>query len=158
MTLGDWLDKWDMTGLKFSAYFLGLELKFNDGDRKAAWEMYIELLTRVTTQYLTPNQGDEAAALASVHKLFPITRGIIKHYGKSCLEFTRIAIVVLNQVIRPFTTKWHGKLVHGSINDPEERRIFREELRSLQNILRNYTRMLGRLAGVEEDLTDIEDV
>ncbi|MCA8993703.1 MAG: hypothetical protein KDA88_17065 [Planctomycetaceae bacterium] len=43
----EWLEKWSMTGLKISTGFLEMEWQPKDADRDAAWEMYIELLTRI---------------------------------------------------------------------------------------------------------------
>lgn len=68
---------------------------------------------------------------------------------------TAIAIVVLNQVIRPFTAKWHRKCLENAFEQESERAVFREELASLQVELRKYSRMLADIAEVE-DLTDLE--
>lgn len=154
MKWSDWLENWGMTSLRVKAGFLDMEFKPQDPDRDAAWEMYIELLTRVTTQALPQGHGDEATALTSVFKLFDITRGIIRK--RHCVEFTKIAIVVLNQKIRPFTAKWHKRSLAGNFNDAAACAEFREELAALQVVLQKYTRMLGDMAGMEEDLTDLE--
>lgn len=150
-----WLENWDMTSLKISAGFLDMEWKPQDEDKAAAWALYIELLTRITTQELPDEDGDEKAALASVYALFPLTRDIIKTNGRHCIEFTKIAIVVLNQIVRPFTAKWHRKSLAGAFDNPAESRQFRRELTVLQGKLRQYTKMLADMAGVE-DLTALE--
>jgi len=77
-------------------------------------------------------------------------------HGRHCINFTRIAVVILNQKVRPFTAKWHGRVSAGTLSDAD-RLAFRQELRELQEDLRNYTRLLADLAAVE-DLTDLEDV
>ncbi len=151
----DWLEDWKMSNLKIKTAFLEMEWKPQDDDKNAAWDMYIELLTRVTAQYLYSEYGDEATALESIHKLFNITREIIKKYGRRCEEFSKIAIVVLNQIIRPFTAKWHKLSMEGAFDDKTECILFRNELNELQIKLRIYTQMLANMAGVE-DLTDIE--
>ena len=156
MKWSKWLENWDMTGLRINAGFLNMEWQPNDADKNAAWDMYIELLTRITTQRLPEEYGDEKTALDSVYKLFPLTREIIKKYGRDCIEFTKIAIVVLNQIIRPFTAKWHKKSLAGVFDDPEQCKKFRTELEKLQVKLRNYTKMLADMAGVE-DLTALEE-
>jgi len=152
-----WLEKWDMTSLKISLPFMEMEWNPQDEDKTAAWEMYIELLTRITTQPLNSIDGDEKTALASVHSLFGTTREIIKRNGRHCIEFTKLAVVVLNQIIRPFSAKWHKKLLDNAFEIPEECKQFRSELNDLQKILNIYTQMLGQMAGVEEDLTKLED-
>jgi hypothetical protein len=155
MKWSKWLDNWDMTSLKISAGFLDMEWKPQDEDKAAAWSLYIELLTRITTQPLAEEDGDEKTALSSVHALFGLTREVIKANGRHCIEFTKLAIIVLNQVIRPFTARWHRKSLAGAFDNPEECRQFRAELATLQTKLRNYTRMLAEMAGVE-DLTALE--
>ncbi len=155
MKWSKWLDNWDMTSLKISAGFLDMEWKPQDEDKAAAWALYIELLTRITTQPLPDEDGDEKAALASVYALFPLTRDIIKTNGRHCFEFTKLAIVVLNQVVRPFTAKWHKQALAGAFDNSVDCLAFRGELIVLQGKLRNYTKMLADMAGVE-DLTALE--
>ncbi len=152
----DWLKKWQMTKLQLNSPFLNIELKFADADRSAAWEMYIELLTRITTQTLDTQHGDEKTALDSIYSLFPTTRTIIKQHGRNSLQFTKLAIVVLNQVIRPFTARWHKRSLDKAFDNPAHCDEFRRELAELQADLRRYTGMLGEMAGVEEDLILLE--
>ena len=115
---------------------------------------YVELITRITTQPLAQNEGDEATALESVYSIFGITREILKNKGKKAENFTKIAIIVLNQVIRPFTAKWHRKKLEGAFENSTECSIFRNELSDLQTKLTRYTKLLAELAMVE-DLTEI---
>lgn len=152
-----WLENWDMTGLKIKASFLEMEWNPQTADKDAAWELYIELLTRITTQNLMDSDGDEKAALSSIYKIFELTREIIKKYKRDCMEFTKIAIVVLNQVIRPFAARWHKQSLKGF--NEENKVEFRKELKDMQEVLKRYTQMLGQMAGVEEinDLTSLEE-
>jgi len=156
MKWSKWLEQWDMTSLKIKTPFLDMEWKPQDEDKAAAWELYIELLTRITTQQLQVEHGDEQTALTSIHSIFGITRDVMKNNGRHCIEFTKIAVVVLNQVVRPFTGKWHGLSVKGAFDDPEKCSEFRMELEQLQTVLRIYTQMLAEMADVE-DLTDLEN-
>lgn len=155
MKWSKWLENWDMTSLKISTPFLEMEWKPQDEDKAAAWELYIELLTRIATQPLDAEHGDEKTALDSVFSLFSITRQVLKNNTRNCTEFTKIAIVVLNQVVRPFTAKWHRLSLQGAFNDAELCISFRSELVALQVTLRKYTKMLANMAGVE-DLTSLE--
>ena len=156
MQLKKLLEKWDLTSLKIKAPFLEMEWQPNDEDKTAAWELYIELITRAATQRMAPDEGDEAAALKSIYELFPLTRDTIKRNGRYCINFTRIAVVVLNQKVLPFTSKWHPRTIAGALGEADKQ-AFRAELRDLQTDLRNYTRLLADLADVE-DLTDLEAV
>ncbi|MBM3883266.1 MAG: hypothetical protein FJ387_26735 [Verrucomicrobia bacterium] len=151
-----WLENWDMTSLKINLKFLEMEWQPKEPDKAAAWELYMEMLTRIATQHLSPEHGDEKAALDSIHELFPLTREIIKRHGRDCVEFTKIAIVVLNQTVRPFTAKWHRESLKGAFAKKEKSAEFRRELTRLQAALRRYTRMLADMAGVE-DLTQIDE-
>jgi hypothetical protein len=151
-----WLENWDMTSLKIKTPFLEMEWSPSDADRSAAWELYIELLTRITTQFLDDTHGTEKAALDSIYSIFPITRNVINKNGRECIAFTKIAIVVLNQIIRPFTAKWHRIASDEGFNQSEKCQEFRSELKHLQIKLRKYTQMLADMAGVE-DLTELED-
>jgi hypothetical protein len=61
-------------------------------------------------------------------------------------------VVVLNQVVRPFTEKWHRLSMASAFTEPAQRASFRIELSALQRDLRNYSRALADIAQVE-DLT-----
>ena len=158
MKWSQWLEQWGLSKLKINAGFLQMELKPQDHDRDAAWEMYIELLTRITTQPLPTESGDEQTALDSVYSLFDTTRNIIKRHSRHAKEFSKIAIVVLNQIVRPFTAKWHKESLSGGFKDQQTCQRFREELSELQKDLRKYTALLGDLAGFEEDLILLEQI
>ncbi len=150
MKLRKWFEDWHLTKVSIKAGIANLEWAPADADKAAAWDMYIELLTRVTTQPLSDDDGVEQTALESVHKLFPLTREILKTHGRDCEGFARVAITILNQVIRPFTASWHSRAQ--GFGSPEVRSRFRRELAELQDDLRNYSGMLAEIAGVE-DLT-----
>lgn len=151
----DFLAKWGLSSLKIKAGFVEGEFAPNDPDREAAWELYVELLTRVTTQSLPPEVGDEKAALDSVYALFPLTREILRRRGSGCGEFAKLAIPILNQIIRPFTAKWHRLSLEGAFKDRARRQEFRDHLAALQPFLNAYTHALADMAGVE-DLTGLE--
>ncbi len=152
----DFLEKWGLSSLKINLGFLEGEFAPRDPDRAAAWELYVELLTRITTQYLAPEDGDEKAALDSVYAIFPLTREILRRHGSGCGEFAKLAIPVLNQIIRPFTAKWHRLSLAGAFQDAGRCREFRAELAALQPRLGDYTRALAAMAEVE-DLTALEE-
>ena len=139
-----------------SVGFMNVKVRITDVGRKAAWELYVEMLTRIVTQPLPSEDGDDKTALDSVHSLFPTTREILRRYGPGAVEFSKIAIPVLNQQVRPFTAKWHRLALQGAFDDNTRRNEFRGELRELQTKLRNYNRLLAKVAGVE-DMTDLEN-
>lgn len=155
------LDQWGLTGLKINRGVLDAEFRPGDQDKDAAWALYVELLTRITTQPLPQEHGDEKSALESVAQLFPLTREILRTTGgRHAREFAKIAIVVLNQKVRPFTAKWHKLALGGAFDGLARCKEFRDELAELQDVLLRYTRLLGSMAGLEanDDLTRIEAV
>ena len=153
----DFLERWGLSSLKINLGFLEGEFKPSDPDRAAAWELYVELLTRVTTQSLAPEDGDEKTALDSVYAVFPLTREILRRQGSGSGEFAKLAIPVLNQIIRPFTAKWHRHSLAGAFKETNRCGEFRDELAALQPKLQQYTRALAAMAEVE-DLTTLEEV
>ena len=157
MRMKDLFEKWGLTGLKVKTPIMEMDWELSDPDKNAAWDLYVELLTRITTQRLPEEHGTEKAALESVHKIFGLTRTTLKEHGRKAENFTRLAIIVLNQVIRPFTTKWHRLSGEGAFEEEAKRTEFRDDLSQLQDKLEAYTRMLSELADVE-DMTEMEDV
>ena len=155
MKLDEWFGKFHLDKIKINLAVLNLEITLEEADKDAAWELYVEMLTRIVTQPLPCDMGNDQAALDSVYALFPITRTILRERGRSTVKFSMLAIPVLNQVVRPFTTKWHRESLAGAFNDEAKCGEFRRELAALQNELRNYNRLLAGVAGVE-DLTDLE--
>ena len=154
MKFNELFNRWGLTSIKLNVAFAELEFSPTNDDRSASWDMYVELITRITTQPLEAGTGDEATALKSVHSMFDITRSILKEKGKDAPAFTKIAVIVLNQVIRPFTAKWHKKQIEGAFQHPDECVTFRNELSQLQEQLVRYSKLLAELAMVE-DLTVI---
>jgi len=155
MKYKDLFAKWGLTSIKLNLSFAEIEFGKNDSDKVAAWEMYVELITRITTQKLCDDTGDEITALESVYRIFAITRDILKIHGRECKGFTKIAVIVLNQIIRPFTAKWHKSSIDGTLDTTEGKNRFRQELNCLQIELRKYSGLLAEIAEVE-DLTTIE--
>ena len=155
MQLKAFFNQFQLETIKLGPAGAAVELTFNQADRKAAWELYIEMLTRIATQPLPTETGDEKTALESVYRLFGITREILKRHGPGTIEFSKVAIPVLNQVVRPFTAKWHKKSLDGALDKKSQRAAFRSELQMLQRELRKYNALLAHVAGVE-DLTDLE--
>ena len=135
---------------------LNTEVKTTDSNRKAAWDLYVEMETRVTTQPLAPEHGDEKTALDSVYSLFQTTREILHAQGPDCVVFAKIALVILNDEVRPFTAEWHRKSLAGAFDDPEACVKFREAHESLRVVLCAYAQTLAVMAGIE-DITSLSE-
>ena len=155
MQLGSLLSNFQLEKVRLGPAWANVEISFDQSDQDAAWELYVEMLLRVVTQPLPSEGGDESTALDSIYALFPVTREILRRRGRSAISFSKVAIPVMNQVVRPFTTKWHPQSLAGALGHAEKRAEFRQDLEALQGDLRNYNRLLAQIAGVE-DLTDLE--
>jgi hypothetical protein len=134
-------------------------------ERRAAWSLYVELATRIAVQPLEANEGLAREALNSLYSLFGTTREILKEagpgVGASKHSVGGIAIMVLNNGLRPFLAKWHPllqawetkRLTDISMKQHEqdwtEEPKFREELAKLRNNLEQYANALASIAGVE---------
>ena len=155
MNLESLFEQFHLKNVHLGPRWAKAELDFKDEDRDAAWELYVEMLTRIVTQPLPASAGDERTALESIYSLFPTTREILRRRGKGTVQFSKVAIPILNQVVRPFTAKWHRESLSNAFGHAEKRKEFRKQLELLQEDLRNYNRLLAEIAGVE-DLTDLE--
>jgi len=144
----------------------GAEWEADVTERKAAWSLYVELVTRITIQSLEADQGLLGEALNSLHSMFPITRQILREAGPdvgiSAKSVGGIAIAVLNKGLRPFLSKWHPLLQTWESQKPptispkeheknwSEEPQMRQELVLLGKELEQYALALAEIAGVEE--------
>ncbi|MGD1910980.1 MAG: hypothetical protein ACFB2X_09040 [Rivularia sp. (in: cyanobacteria)] len=144
----------------------GTEWEPDDTEKRAAWSLFIELVTRVSIQPLEPekDQGLLREALASLHSLFATTREILREAGPDIGASHRsvggIAITVLNQGLRPFLSKWHPSLQSWEAQRPltispqEHERNWkyeaqlRTEMELLRRNLEEYAVALSVIAGV----------
>jgi len=140
----------------------------DETEQRAAWEMYVELVTRVSLVELQPGEGLLHEALASLYTLFDSTRKILREYGPAVarpkgegeFSFGYLAIAIINYVIRPLLTKWHPKLLHYQSMQTgtsasvlyeqqwEDSDQLRQELNNAHGILRQYADLLARIAEV----------
>lgn len=143
----DLLANWGLAKLQLKAGFVEAEFVVQDGDRNAAWELYVELATRISTQPLPPEHGVEKAALDSLHTLFATTRDILKRSGPGASRFAPVAIAVLNDVLRPFLTRWHADFAGDAPPDAEKLALFRVQLEELRQHMLAYVGLLETIAG-----------
>lgn len=146
----DFLTRWDLGSLKIKSPILDAEFSPNDAARQAAWTLYVELLTRIAVQPLGSEEGDEAAALKSLHSLFETTRQVLKVAGPDAAKFAAVAVTFLNQVVRPFTAKWHPQAIRGVLDTADGKSEFRKDLALIRKLIVGYVGLVGDLAGVED--------
>lgn len=135
-------------------------------ERRAAWSLYVELVTRIAVQSLEVDQGLLREALNSLYSLFGTTREILKEagpdVGASRESVGGIAIAVLNKGLRPFLSKWHPLLQAWEAKSPadlspkeheqnwSEEPKLQDELAKLRKDLEQYANALAKIARVEQ--------
>ncbi len=163
--------------LKLGPISLGGTWEPDESEVEAAWEMYIELATRISTQALREDEGILREALGSLHDLFPITREILRRQGPTVARkkgngehsFAELAVYVLNYAIRPVLATWHPLLEDHDASRPEGRSIVEHEaawergpelrmtLEELRVGLLEYANLLASVASVEPLIALDED-
>jgi len=144
-----------------------------DSDQQAAaWEIYVELVTRIAVVELGAEQGLLREALGSLHSLFGTIRSILRHHGPSVAragafeasEVSVVAMAILNDVLRPLLSDWHPRLLDhesrcpaGTSATAHERAWtrngeMREALAMARARLADYARVLAVAAAVPHPL------
>ena len=151
MFLKDILGKigFKLDGFTICTPFFEMVISQNDDNKTSSWQLYVELTTRVATQPLLDDRGDEKSALESIYKLFNVTREIIKQYGRKAETFSMLSLCLLNMILRPFLSKWHRIFKNKSVNKKNQK-AFREELSKLQIIVNKFSAVLLQMSRVEK--------
>ena len=140
-----------------------LQLVVNDEARQVAWKLYIETVTRVSTQPLADEDGFIREVMTSLYGLFATIRDVLMASrpsvpvsGGPTVEY--LAVTMLNRELRPFLSKWHPRLREyekAHPDDPEsawpENADCRRELSVVQDDLAQFARGFAHLAGVPDD-------
>ncbi|MFD6035517.1 hypothetical protein ACFWHF_13385 [Streptomyces griseoincarnatus] len=144
-----------------------------EAERQAAWELYVELATRISVVELRPDEGLLREALSSLYTVFGTTREILRRYGPSVaprvapgrVTFGALSITVLNNSIRPLLSRWHPLLAaheatRGEHIDPvaherqwERAAELRAEIESVRQVLLGLAQALNEVAGVGDLIT-----
>lgn len=115
-----------------------------DRDRALAWRIHTELRTRITTQQLGFRSGDDAAALSSIGEFFKLAREAVAESGPS--GTAELVVLLLNDTLRPFTSRWHRGSERGLLARDDGRRRFRVELEELRLRLRWWDALFRHVA------------
>ena len=142
----------------------------NDAERRAAWELYVELITRITVVPLPADQGLMREALDSMYSLFGTTRDILRRHGPELAtakpegqyNFAYLALAILNLVLRPTLERWHPELEAWESERPEgtsrlehERNWpqfdeFRADLETTRSYLSRWAALLAKVNKVPD--------
>jgi hypothetical protein len=128
----------------------------SEAEVRAAWQLYVEYSTRITTSRLDPGTGSAREALESIHSLFDSTRKALAEAGPEVAHgpasLGPLAIRTLNEGVRPFLVRWHTEM--RTVQDEagwERRDQFDAELAQLRDELEEYVAALGKIAGVKSE-------
>jgi hypothetical protein len=147
---------------------IGGEWEPDESEVKAAWELYVELATRISIVELQPEEGLLREALDSLYSLFSTTREILRKYGPTVgkpkgenrLSFGLLAVAVLNTVLHPVLSKWHPVLEDYESTKPagvsplehekrwEKAKELRDTLNDVRSKLMEYGDILAEVAGL----------
>ncbi|RAJ68769.1 TIR domain-containing protein [Streptomyces sp. Amel2xB2] len=133
-------------------------------ERAAAFDLQVELVTRVGVQPLATEQGSLREALTSLYSLFATTRDVLHRVaGETAgpIELPGIAASLANELLRPFLATWHAALQeHEAVRPADvgpiahERRWersaeMRAELAALNAPLTSAAKKLATLCGTD---------
>ena len=139
---------------------------------RAAWELYVEMVSRTPLGGFSPQEGSVREALTSIYSLFDSTRGILRNYGPSVaqpkrgrkMSFGYLTISMLNLVLRPLLTEWHPRLqawerANPSLREDEwpDRRDFLKALSETKDLLSQYASIFAKVAKVPELTEKLND-
>ena len=140
---------------------LGTREEAGDARRSVpAHQLHVELGTRISTKRLHYRSGNEETAAKSLHTLFQTTRKLMVEHPED-ERFQTVALVLLNEILRPYLARWHGWMTQDSdktdsdgnpvlrFRDEWTRRKFREELRELQPLLHGANKTFDALSRKE---------
>ncbi|MFE7312810.1 TIR domain-containing protein [Streptomyces sp. NPDC057555] len=91
-------------------------------ERVAAFDLQVELITRIGVQPLAPDQGSLREALTSLHSVFGTSREVLHRMGAENpaeAVLPRIASALANDHLRPFLATWHAALQMHEATRPE---------------------------------------
>lgn len=140
----------------------------NDAERKAAWELYIELATRISVVPL--HDGIAREALTSLHSLFGQAREILRRYGPEVAEpkpdggynLGFLTVAMLNFALRPVLSYWHPELQVWEATRPAGMSVrahedawpriaeLRSTMDQTRGVLTTYASVLGTACGLPD--------
>jgi hypothetical protein len=130
-----------------------LTLEPDEVQQKAAWELYVELATRISVSRVVGDKGSIRDALSSLYSIVNTTREILRKAGPSVAtgpnSFGPIAIKVINQGIRPFLDTWHAELLHYEQSRPPESNPI-----DYEHHWEKYDNFWDELAGFQEEMME----
>jgi hypothetical protein len=126
----------------------------NSAEQAGAWDIVVELVTRISVVGLSADEGRLDSALASYAAIFGVGRAALQRHGPTVAEERRgelsLATIVahlLNRVIRPVTAWWHPRV---SQLDDEQSAKLRATLAELSRLTTEYAKVLAQSCEAKE--------
>jgi hypothetical protein len=154
--------------LDLKVFSIGGTWEPNNVERRAAWELYVELVTRISVVPL--QDGIAREALSSLYALFGESREILRRYGPEVAEPKRdgkynlgfLTVAMLNFAIRPVLSYWHPELQSWEAKRPATESVkahedswdrigeLRAQLEQSRSVLAQYSAVLAEACGVPD--------
>lgn len=146
---------------------IGGDWDVEQAEQQAAWEMYVELSTRISVVPLGAGEGLLREALTSFYSLFASTREVLRRHGPRVAKVPRdvnqterysfgyLATWILNGAIRPMLANWHPCLEDWETRRPvtvsrrdherawEHHDELRDEIEQIRLVLIDYAWILA---------------
>ena len=137
--------------------FVSLGASFDDADRQLAWELYVEMMSRVAVRGKVDSEGYEnftgeilAESLESMYHFFKEVRALARRFPVGAIGVKQrdhlgfFAASMLEVVFRPFLEKWQAEFRHWwrmAYDDDQPRRptVVQLEFPELDEMLLDWT-------------------
>jgi hypothetical protein len=150
------------------------KINYKSIDQEVAWKIYIELITRVSSNRLVDNTGILRESLNSLYSAFGSLRETLKNSGaelsripkgKDDYTVASLLLIIMNQHFRVFLSKWHPMLQEYEKRKEKEmsqfeheqkwgyNKEFRAELNMLQDGLLEYIQLLKEISEGKNNLS-----
>lgn len=104
--------------LKLGVLSISGTWKPSQRERRAAWELYVELITCAGVGPIESGVGLAGEAMNGLYSLFGTTREILRRYGPTIAQpqndhehsFGELAVLFLNFELRPLFVRWYPLL------------------------------------------------
>ena len=164
--------------IRINLNFHGLQIdgiwKPNDCERKAAWELYVEIITCVSTMPPSAEEGLLREAFSSLNSLSAATHDILLRYGPDVAgakpdgqySFGTLALAMPNYGMRHLLADWQSAFDDWEAARPrgrsqaEHERAWnhlgqlRADLNNVREVLILYARLLAVVCGIPDLLKE----
>lgn len=136
--------------------------RLEHANKVAAWDLYVELMTRVVYSNSDIEAGKEHMMIARVQSFSHSAFEILKNHGKGCRPCAKLIFKLFDKVLRPFNEKHYKRDEKNSVVSPKERDAyfrflvsrneeFRKDFAELQEAVKPYIKQLAEIGGFNHE-------